>query len=54
MTNLQKEFEKETNLKSKIIITDGVHVVGIEIYNPKYIEWLEKQIEQLDDIYYGD
>lgn len=38
---LEEEFKSETGKEPKLIVTDGVHVVGIRVYSDKYIHWLE-------------
>jgi len=35
------EYERITGDSSTQVITDGCHVVGIEVWNYKYINWLE-------------
>ena len=44
MNDLQKQFEEETGLKSHGSVTDGVHIVGIDVIAPEYISWLEDQL----------
>ncbi len=41
---LSKEFEDKTGLKSRGTITDGVHVVGIEVWSDEFINWLVEGI----------
>lgn len=38
---LEEEFESETGEPAKVVVTDGVHVVGIRVYSEKYVRWLE-------------
>lgn len=45
MKTLEQIFETETGKKSKIVITDGVHIVGIEKYSEEYVQWLEAKLQ---------
>ena len=44
MNDLQKQFEEETGLKSHESVTDGVHIIGIDVVAEEYVKWLESQL----------
>jgi len=50
---LEKIFEKENpGLKAQGIRTDGVHVVGIEVWSDEFVAWLKKKVitKDKDDV----
>lgn len=40
-TPMMLRYEAETSKPSINVVTDGVHVVGIEVWHWEYIAWLE-------------
>lgn len=43
-TEMMLLYEQETRKPSTRTVTDGVHIVGIEIWHYEYVKWLEERV----------
>lgn len=37
-------YEQETGKPSTRTVTDGVHIVGVEVWHYEYVKWLEERV----------
>jgi len=44
LDDIDREYYDETGELPMVVVTDGVHCVGISVYTSDYVEWLKEQI----------